>query len=115
MWSLLGSFDISAVSLRNLKIILNYKLTKKKTVKSHEEPEHEKYDMVEVRTQTREDGRIYRAVGTVKRVDPDRPHYVRLHGYKNYRRVLQNFTRQWTLMISNDTQSSAEDSISQSY
>ena len=80
-----------------------------------EEPEHEKYDMVEVRTQTREDGRIYRAVGTVKRTDPDRPHYVKLHGYKNYRRVLQNFTRQWTLMISNDTQSSAEDSISQSY
>ena len=80
-----------------------------------EEPEHEKFDMVEVCTQTREDGRIYRAVGTVKRVDPDRPHYVKLHGYKNYRRVLQNFTRQWTLMISNDTQSSAEDSISQSY
>ena len=38
-----------------------------------------------------------------------------LYVYKNYRRVLQNFTRQWTLMISNDTQSSAEDSISQSY
>ena len=68
-----------------------------------------------IRTQTREDGRIYRAVGTVKRTDPDRPHYVKLHGYKNYRRVLQNFTRQWTLMISNDTQSSSEDSISQSY
>ena len=53
-----------------------------------------------------------------KAVDPARPHYVRLHGHKKgygYRRVLQNFTRQWTLMISNDTQSSAEDSISQSY
>ena len=80
-----------------------------------EEPKHKKDDMVQVRTQTREDGRIYRAVGTVKRTDPDRPHYVKLHGYKNYRRVLQNFTRQWTLMISNDTQSSAEDWISQSY
>ena len=80
-----------------------------------EEPKHEKYDMVEVRTQTREDGRIYRAVGRVRCADPDRPHYVRLYSYKNYRRVLQNFTRQWTLMISNDTQSSAEDSISQSY
>merc|ERR1712078_461838 len=83
-----------------------------------EEPEHEKNDMVEVRTQTREDGRIYRAVGRVRCADPARPHYVRLYGYKKsygYRRVLQNFTRQWTLMISNDTQSSEEDSISQSY
>ena len=83
-----------------------------------EEPEHEKFDMVEVLSQTRKDGRIYRAVGTVKRVDPARPHYVRLYGHKKsygYRRVLQNFTRQWTLMISNDTQSSEEDSISQSY
>ena len=80
-----------------------------------EEPKHEQYDMVEVRTQTRKDGRIYRAVGRVRCADPDRPHYVRLYGYKNYRRVLQNFTRQWTLMISNDTQSSSEDSISQSY
>ena len=71
--------------------------------------------MVEVLSQTRKDGRIYRAVGTVKRTDPDRPHYVKLHGHKYYRRVLQNFTRQWTLMISNDTHSSAEDSISQSY
>ena len=71
--------------------------------------EHEKFDMVEVLSQTRKDGRIYRAVGTVKRVDPARPHYVRLYGHKKsygYRRVLQNFTRQWTLMISNDTQSS---------
>merc|ERR1711991_539089 len=31
-----------------------------------EEPEHEKYDEVEVRTQTRKDGRIYRSVGRVK-------------------------------------------------
>ena len=29
-----------------------------------EEPEHEKFDMVEVLSQTRKDGRIYRAVGT---------------------------------------------------
>ena len=79
------------------------------------EPEHENYDMVEVRTQTREDGRIYRAVGRVRCADPDRPHYVKLYGGKYYRRVLQNFTRQWTLRISNDIQSSAEDSISQSY
>ena len=72
-------------------------------------------DKVEVCTQTRKNGRIYRAVGRVRCADPARPHYVRLYGRKNYRRVLQNFTRQWTLMISNDTQSSAEDSISQSY
>ena len=79
-----------------------------------EEPEHTKNDMVEVRTQTR-GNRIYRSVGRVKCADPDRPHYVRLYGRKNYRRVLQNFTRHWTSMISNDTQSSSEDSISQSY
>ena len=72
-------------------------------------------DEVEVRTQTRKNGRIYRSVGRVKYVDPDRPQYVILYGRKNYRRVLQNFTRHWTLMISNDTQSSSEDSISQSY
>ena len=47
-----------------------------------EEPEHKKRDMVEIRTQTREDGRIYRAVGRVRCADPDRPHYVRLYGYK---------------------------------
>ena len=80
-----------------------------------EEPKHTRGDEVEVRMQTRKNGRIYRSVGRVKCADPDRPHYVRLYGYKNYRRVLQNFTRQWTLMISNDTQSSSEDSISQSY
>ena len=56
----------------------------------------------EISLYMRKDGRIYRAVGTVKRVDPARPHYVRLHGHKKsygYRRVLQNFTRQWTLML----------------
>ena len=51
----------------------------------------------------------------VRCADSDRPQYVRLYGQKNYRRVLQNFTRRWALMISNDTQSSSEDSISQSY
>ena len=61
------------------------------------------------------DGRVFRSVGTVKHVDPDRPQYVILHHQKYYRRVLQNFTRRWTLMISNDTQSPSEDSISQSY
>ena len=80
-----------------------------------EEPKHEKGDKVEVCTQTRKNGRIYRSVGKVRCADPARPQYVRLYGRKNYRRVLQNFTRQWTLMISNNTQSSAEDSISQSY
>ena len=41
--------------------------------------------------------------------------YVRLYGQKKYFRVIQNFTRRWALMISNDTQSPSEDSISQSY
>merc|ERR1711968_271571 len=31
-----------------------------------EEPEHKKNDMVEVRTQTRKDGRVFRSVGRVK-------------------------------------------------
>ena len=74
-----------------------------------------KHDEVEVRTQTRKNGRIYRSVGRVKFVNPGRPQYVRLYGRKYYRRVIQNFTRRWALMISNDTQSPSEDSISQSY
>ena len=75
-------------------------------------PEHKGGDEVAVHTLTRRNGRIYTSVGRVRCVDPARPHYVRLYGYKKsygYRRVLQNFTRQWTLMISNDTQSSEED------
>ena len=77
-----------------------------------EEPEHTKNDMVEVRTQTR-GNRIYRSVGRVKSVRPGG--YVKLYGQKYYFRVIRNFTRRWALMISNDTQSSSEDSISQSY
>ena len=80
-----------------------------------EEPKHKKDDMVQVRTQTREDGRIYRAVGRVRCADPARPQYVRLYGQRNYRKVLKNFTRHWTSMFPTDTQSSSEDSISQSY
>ena len=80
-----------------------------------EEPKHEQYDEVEVRTQTRKDGRIYRSVGIVKCAKPGRPQYVKLYGQNYYRRVIQNFTRRWALRISNDTQSPSEDSISQSY
>ena len=50
-----------------------------------------------------------------KRVDPDRPNWVRLYGRKNYREFLRIITRHSTSMISNDTQSSSEYSISQSY
>ena len=77
-----------------------------------EEPEHKKNDMVEVRTQTR-GSRTYRSVGRVRFVRPGG--YVRLYGQKYYFRVIRNFTRRWALMISNDTQSQSEDSISQSY
>ena len=70
-----------------------------------EEPKHMRGDEVEVHTQTRPNGRIYTSVGIVRCADPARPQYVRLYGRKNYRRVLQNFTRHWTSMISNDTQS----------
>ena len=72
-------------------------------------------DEVEVRTQQRQDGRIFTSVGRVKRVDPDRPNWVRLYGRKNYREVLRNITRHSTSMISNDTQSPSEYSISQYY
>ena len=54
-------------------------------------------------------------LGESSGIDPDRPQYVRLYGRKNYRKVLRNFTRHSTSMISNDTQSSSEYSISQSY
>jgi len=77
-----------------------------------EEPKHKKHDWVEVRTQTR-GSRTYTSVGTVRFVKPGG--YVRLHGQKYYFRVIRNFTRRWALMISNDTQSQSEDSISQSY
>ena len=77
-----------------------------------EEPEHKKNDMVEVRTQTR-GSRIYTSVGRVNLVRPGG--YVKLYRQKYYFRVIRNFTRSWALMISNDTQSPSEDSISQSY
>ena len=63
--------------------------------------------------QQRRDGRLLTSVGSVKRVDPDRPNRVRLYGRKNYREVLRIITRHSTSMISNDTQS--EYSISQYY
>ena len=77
-----------------------------------EEPEHKNGDMVEVRTQTR-GSRIYTSVGRVNLVRPGG--YVKLYRQKYYFRVIRNFTRSWALMISNDTQSPSEDSISQSY
>ena len=76
---------------------------------------HMKGDEVEVCLRREKTGHLITSVGRVKYVDPDRPNWVRLYGRKNYRRVLQNFTRHWTSMISNDTQSSSEYSISQSY
>ena len=75
----------------------------------------EEGDEVEVRMQQRRDGRLFTSVGSVKHVDLDRPNRVRLYGRKNYRKVLRKITRHWTSMISNDTQSSSEYSISQSY
>ena len=93
-----------------------------------EEPKHKKFDMVEffrkrvrMAAYTELLGELVDIMSSVSQSFykiPARPHYVRKHGHKKsygYRRVLQNFTRQWTLMISNDTQSSEEDSISQSY
>eukprot|EP00944_MAST-04C_sp_MAST-4C-sp1_P014850 g14850.t1 len=79
------------------------------------EIKHRRGDEVEVRTQQRQNGRIFTSVGRVKRVDPARPNWVRLYGRKSYREVLRNFTRPSTSMISNNTQSSSEYSISQSY
>ena len=65
--------------------------------------------------QQRRDGRLFTSVGSVKRVDPDRPNRVRLYGRKKYHEVLRIITRHSTSMISNDTQSSSEYSISQYY
>ena len=56
-----------------------------------EEPEHEKFDMVEF-FRKRVKMAIYRAVGTVKRVDPARPHYVRLYGQQRVI-VIAGFTK----------------------
>ena len=36
-----------------------------------EEPEHKKHDMVEVRTQTRKDGRVFRSVGRFTPLIPE--------------------------------------------
>ena len=72
-------------------------------------------DEVEVHMQRRQDGRRFTSVGRVGHVDPDRPNRVRLEGRKNYREVLRIITRHSTSMISNDTQSPSEYSISQYY
>ena len=59
--------------------------------------------------------RLFTSVGKVGRVDPDCPNRVRFEGHKNYREVLRIITRHSTSMISNDTQSPSEYSISQYY
>ena len=80
-----------------------------------EEPKHMTCDEVEVRTQQRQNGRIYTSVGIVRCADHNRPQWVRLYGRKNYREVLRNITRHSTSMFSNDTQSSSEYSDSEYY
>ena len=75
----------------------------------------EEGDEVEVHMQQRRDGRLFTSVGRVGHVDPDRPNRVRLEGRKSYREVLRIITRHSTSMISNDTQSQSEYSISQYY
>ena len=65
--------------------------------------------------QQRQDGRIFTIIGRVEHVDPDRPKRVRLEGYTNYRECLRIITRHSTSIISNDTQSQSEYSISQYY
>ena len=73
-------------------------------------------DKVEVRIRREENGRLVTSVGRVRHVDLDPPKWwVRLYGHKYYHEVLRNITRHSTSMISNDTQSSSEYSVSQSY
>ena len=72
-------------------------------------------DEVEVHMRKEENGCPHTFVGRVKHVDPDRPNRVRLEGRKSYREVLRIITRRSTSMISNDTQSQSEYSISQYY
>ena len=69
-------------------------------------------DEVEVHMRKEINGHLYTRVG---HVDPDRPNRVRLEGRKNYREVLRILTRHSTSIISNDTQSQSEYSISQYY
>ena len=75
-----------------------------------------KGDEVEVHMLIKGNGRLHTSVGRVRHVDLDPPKWwVRLYGHKYYHEVLRNITRHSTSMISNDTQSSSEYSISQSY
>ena len=97
---------------QNMDIASSIAESSQSIIPHSEEPKHEKHDLVEVRTQTR-GSRIYTSVGRVKLVRPGG--YVKLYRQKYYFRVIRNFTRRWALMISNDTQSPSEDSISQSY
>ena len=75
---------------------------------------HKEGDTVEILMRKRRDGSLVTSVGTITHVHPDRR--VKMDICRNYyRKVLKFFTRQWTSMISNDTQSSSEYLTSQSY
>ena len=75
---------------------------------------HKEGDTVEILMRKRRDGSLVTSVGTITHVHPDRR--VKMDICRNYyRKVLKFFTRHWTSMISNDTQSSSEYLTSQSY
>ena len=72
-------------------------------------------DEVEVHLRREKNGRLFTSVGRVEHIDPDRPNRVRLEGYTNYREVIRIITPNSMPMISNDTHSQSEYSISQYY
>ena len=72
-------------------------------------------DEAEVLLRREKNGRLVTSVGRVEHIDPDRPNRVRLEGRNNYREVLRIITRHSTSMISNDTQSQSQYSISPYY
>jgi hypothetical protein len=62
------------------------------------------------------DGRLVTAFGWVTQVDPDHPNRVKTNNCRKiFRKVLRIITRHSTSMISNDTQSQSEHSLSQYY
>jgi hypothetical protein len=76
----------------------------------------ERGDTVEIHMRKCRDGRLHTSRGRVTQVDPDHPNRVKTHiCSKKIRKVLRIISRRPTAMISNDTQSQSEHSLSQYY
>ena len=72
--------------------------------------------MVEIHMQRRKDGSLRTSFGAVTHVHPDHPNRVKTDTCSNYfRPVLRIIARRPTSMISDDTQSQSEHSLSPVY